>query len=163
MKNIVINSINSEKIANTKLSNENLGKGKLVKTIDKILIGAATVFETLRELPGFEYLKSISIANLTTKFNVWLTTVFPQEIPNLEGLTAEEIYELGKSVKMEEVNDIANTLGILFSAVLEFVISHPTVAVIGVTTITSALFFPFSVMIDKINEMKEKKSTHLIK
>lgn len=163
MKNIVINSINTEKIANTKIANKNLGKGKLVKTIDKILIGAATVFETLRELPGFEYLKSISIANLTTKFNLWLAEIFPKEIPNLEGLTAEEIYELGKSIKTEEVSEIANTLGILFSAVLEFIISHPTVAVIGLTTLTSALLIPFTIMINKINEMKEKNVTRKIK
>lgn len=155
MKNIVINRINEEKITKTSLSSKNLGKGRVLKTIDKLLLGVASVFEVLREIPGFEYLKTISISNLTTKFNIWLSRVFPADVPDFNSLTPLEAYELGKQISEERVSEMANTLGLLFSAVLEFILSHPTVTVLGVTALTSTLIIPFKVMIRKLQGEKE--------
>ena len=160
MKKIVINRINEEKIGKTKLTNQNLGKGKILKTIDKLLLTVASVFEVLREIPGFEYLKTISIANLTTKFNIYLSDLFPKEIPDFNELTPLEAYELWKKLSEERVSEMANTLGILFSSVLEFVLSHPTVTVLGITALTSTLIIPFKFMIQKINEHVGKEITY---
>ena len=68
-KNVVLNKVNDEIIQNEpgKLQKKNLGKGKILLKIQTILIGAAAVFEGLRELPGFEYLKAMTTGNLLKK------------------------------------------------------------------------------------------------
>ena len=154
----VIVQLYNEKKANTQmaLQKHSLGKGKVARTIDAILIGATAIFETIRELPGFEYLKTMSISNLTTKFNNWLASI-TSKTPDLTGLTAEEIFELGKQIQLQGSNSMANSWGMLFSAVLEFVLQHPTVAMIGVTTLIGVLSIPFKALINKIRENREAK------
>ena len=154
---IVIQAYNSKKMkAKTALQKHSLGKGKIAKTIDGILIGAAAIFETIRELPGFEYLKSMSIGNLTTKFNNWLASITAQT-PDLSGLTPEEIFALGQQTQLNGANTVANTWGLGFSAILEFILQHPTVAVIGVAALTGILAIPFKALINKLRDNKQEK------
>ena len=140
--------------AASKLQKHSLGKGKILKTIDKIAISACAVLEVVRELPGFEYLKAISIGNLTTKFNTWIATI-TTHTPNLEGLTAEQIYELGQKAALDATVSSANSIGLVFSAILEFVLNHPTVTVMGIATLTTILMVPFKALINKIRGNKE--------
>lgn len=157
MKNVTLTCINNDKISKTKMSNKNLGKGKIALTIDKILIGASAIFETIREMPGFEYLKTVSISNLTTKFNLWLAQMFPAPVPNLEGLKPEEIYALAQANQANQVNNFANTLGIIFSFTLEFIISHPTVVIVGLTSLTSLLIIPCKMLVKKPSRLHHQK------
>ena len=156
-QDIVLTSINKDKIKNTTLAKKTLGKGKIALTIDKLLIGASAMFEALREFPGFEYLKTISISNLTTKFNLWAAQKFPAPTPDFTGLSNEEIFKLGQQVSSEQVSKMADTLGIIFAATLEFTISHPTVCIVGLTAITSVLIVPFKAMTHKIQNTKVGK------
>ena len=154
---LYVQSYNKHKMkAKTSLQKVSLGKGKIAKTLDTILIGAAAIFETIRELPGFEYLKTMSISNLTTKFNNWIASLTNQ-MPDLTGLTPEQIYQLGQQNQLAGSNQVANTWGLLFSAVLEFVVQHPTVAVIGIAALTGVLAIPFKVLINKIRSNKQEK------
>jgi len=158
MGDIKVISYNKNKaMATEKLSKHSLGKGKIAKTVDKILIGAAAIFETIRELPGFEYLKSISIGNLTTKFNNWIAPIMSTK-PNLEGLTAEEIFALGQQTQAAGINAAANSVGLVFSAILEFIIQHPTVTVMGIAALTGILAIPFKALANKIREKKLEKN-----
>ena len=157
MGNITVAKYNENKAqATKKLSKVSLGKGKIARTIDKILIGAAAIFETVRELPGFEYLKTMSISNLTTKFNNWIAPILATK-PNLEGLTAQEAFELGQLAQSEGVIASANSFGLAFSAILEFIVQHPTVTIMGVAALTGILAIPFKLLINKIRTNKEKK------
>ena len=71
-----INTINENGLKKGgKVVKENIGKGRILLTIDKLSVAAAACFEFLRELPGFEYLKSIGVGNLTTKFNTWISSI----------------------------------------------------------------------------------------
>ena len=143
--------------AATKLQKHSLGKGKIWKAIDKIAISACAVLEVIRELPGFEYLKSATIGNITTKFNLWLSQIL-SKTRDLTGLTPEQIYNLGSQNAIEGAEKIANSWGLIFSAVLEFVLTHPTVTVIGVVTLTSILVVPFKALIRKLKELGKGKT-----
>jgi len=157
MGKITVAKYNENKaMATKKLSKVSLGKGKIARTIDKILIGAAAIFETIRELPGFEYLKTISIANLTTKFNNWLAPIMSAR-PNLEGISLEEAFELGRQAQQAGTVASANSFGLVFSAILEFIVQHPTVTVMGIAALTGILAVPFKLIINKIRTNKEKK------
>ena len=91
-KNIIVNKVNEDKIkeGTSKLQAINYGKGKILLTVEKVLVGATAIFEAIRELPGFEYLKAMTTGNLVTKFNNWVASISAVK-PNLTGLTPEEI------------------------------------------------------------------------
>lgn len=157
-KNIVVNKVNEEKIKEgpSKVKAMNYGKGKILLTVDKLLVGAAAIFEAMRELPGFEYLKTMTTSNLTSKFNNWVASISVVK-PNLTGLTPEEIFELGKDSALAASNASANGLGLVFSAILEFVVQHPTVTVLGITALIGILSIPFKFMINKLAQHGIKK------
>ncbi len=157
-KNVIVNRINEDKSkegpSEVKVSKH--GKGKILLTIDKVLIGVATVFEVLREVPGFEYLKAMTTGNLVTKFNNWIASISAVR-PNLQGLTPEEIFELGKDTALAASNASANGLGLVFSAVLEFILTHPTATVLGISGIIYGLAKAFKFMVRKLGEHEVKK------
>ncbi len=157
-KNVIVNKVNEDKIKEepSKLKAMNYGKGKILLTVDKVLVGAAAIFEAMRELPGFEYLKTMTTGNLVTKFNNWIASISAVK-PNLEGLTPEQIFELGKDSALAASNASANGLGLVFSAILEFVLQHPTVTVLGITALFGILSIPFKFMINKMAQHGMKK------
>ena len=110
----------------------------------------------MRELPGFEYLKTMTTGNLVTKFNNWVASISAVK-PNLTGLSPEEIFELGKDSALAASNASANGLGLVFSAILEFVVQHPTVTVLGITALFGILSIPFKFMINKLAQHGIKK------
>lgn len=158
-KNIIVNKVNEDKIKEgpSKLKAINYGKGKILLTIDKVLVGVAAIFEAMRELPGFEYLKTMTTGNLVTKFNNWIASISVVK-PNLTGLTPEEIFELGKDSALSASNASANGLGLVFSAILEFIVQHPTVTVLGITALFGILSLPFKFMINKMAQHGLKKT-----
>ena len=157
-KNIIVNKVNEDKIKEgpSKLKAINYGKGKVLLTIDKVLVAGAAIFEAIRELPGFEYLKAMTTGNLVTKFNNWIASISAVK-PNLTGLTPEEIFELGKDSALAASNAAANGIGLVFSAVLEFIVQHPTVSVLGITALFGILSIPFKFMINKMAQHGMKK------
>jgi len=156
---IVINEVNDELIQKgpSKLKKNKFGKGKILTTIDKVLVGAAAVFEGLRELPGFEYLKTMTTSNIVTKFNTWIASI-TANTPDLTGLTATQAYELGMQAQAAGTVASANSIGLVFAAVLEFIVQHPTVTVLGVTAFIGILSIPFKMLVRKIREKKEQKN-----
>ncbi len=160
-ENYTVLAYNQKKAeAAKKLKKHSLGKGKIWQTIDKIAISACAVLEVIRELPGFDYLKSATIGNITTKFNLWLSQIFA-ETPDLTGLTPQQIYNLASQNAIEGAEKMANSWGLIFSAVLEFVLTHPTVTVIGVVTLTSILVVPFKFLINKIKQVIHGKDVKI--
>ena len=145
---VVVNTVNKDKLSriakDSKVSKKSLGRGKILLTIDKILASAAAVFEIIRELPGFEYLKAVEIGRLTTWFNTTIGTMTardPNSVPSV----------------LEAIEKARNGIGMIFSVIVEFVIQHPTVTVLGVTTCLTILSFPFKALIRTIKEYREKK------
>ena len=157
-KNIIVNKVNEDKIKEgpSKLQAINYGKGKILLTVEKVLVGATAIFEAIRELPGFEYLKAMTTGNLVTKFNNWVASISAVK-PNLTGLTPEEIFELGKDSALAASNASANGIGLVFSAILEFVLQHPTVTVLGITALFGILSIPFKYLINKLAQNGMKK------
>jgi hypothetical protein len=156
-REIILQKYNQKKLkAQAKLQKYSLGKGKIAKVFDSILIGGAAVLEVIRELPGFEYLKSMSIGNLTTKFNTWLATIFTKT-PDLTGMTPEQIWEAAQQAQANGTNQMANSWGLIFSSILEFVVQHPTVAAVGVAALTGVLLIPFKALVKKLKAKKVKK------
>ena len=157
-KNVVLNKVNDEIIQNEpgKLQKKNLGKGKILLKIQTILRGAAAVFEGLRELPGFEYLKAMTTGNLVTRFNTWIASIMTKA-PDLTNLTAEEAFKLGQQAQAAGTIESANSLGLVFSAILEFIVQHPTVTVIGVVGFFGLLSIPFKALFHKLTKHEEQK------
>ncbi len=145
---VFVSKINTDRLKKidkgSRLSRRSLGRGKILLTIDKILASAAAIFEIIRELPGFEYLKAIEIGRLTTWFNTRVGLMTAED-PN-------NVYSV-----MEAIDKSKDGIGMLFSAIVEFVIQHPTVTVLGVTTCLTILSLPFKALVRAIREMKEKK------
>lgn len=162
-KNVVLHTVNEEALKKpSKLKKISYGKGKILLKIDGILTAGAAILEIIREIPGFEYLKTMTTGNLVTKFNVWIAKI-TAEVPDLTGLSAEQIYALGQQAQAEATISSANSWGLLFSAILEFIIEHPTVAVIGISTITCVLSIPFKLLINKLRQIKFEKELQKIK
>ena len=154
---IIIQKYNQQKLkAQAKLQKYSLGKGKIAKVFDTLLVGGAAVLEVIRELPGFEYLKAMTTGNLTTKFNNWLASIFTK-MPDLTGMTPEQIFHAGQQAQLDGANQMANSWGLLFSSILEFVVQHPTVAAVGVAALTGVLLIPFKALIKKLKANKVKK------
>lgn len=153
-----INAINENGLKKGgKVVKENIGKGRILLTIDKLSVAAAACFEFLRELPGFEYLKSIGVGNLTTKFNTWISSI-TTTTPDLTGLTPEQIFELGKTMGLENTNESANFYGLIFSSILEFVVQHPTVAVLAVVSTTTLVAKLVGIIKSKLNKESPSKA-----
>ena len=157
-KEIIVHKVNEELIKEgpSEIKPAKYGKGKILLTIDKVLVGVAAVFEALREVPGFEYLKAMTTGNLVTKFNNWIASISVVK-PDLTGLTPEEIFELGKDSALAASNASANGLGLVFSGILEFVLTHPTVTVLGVSAVIWSLTKGFKKLINKLTEHGIKK------
>ena len=49
-------------------------------------------------------------------------------------------------------------IGLVFSAILEFIIQHPTVTVMGIAALTGILAIPFKALANKIREKKLEKN-----
>ena len=71
--------------------------------------------------------------------------------------TPEEIFELGKDTALAASNASANGLGLVFSAVLEFILTHPTATVLGISGIIYGLAKAFKFMVRKLGEHEVKK------
>ena len=157
-KKVIVSKVNEDKIIEgpSKVVKSKHGKGKIALTIDAICTGVVAIFEILREMPGFEYIKTMTTGNLITKFNNWIASITTVK-PNLEGLTPEEIFELGKDSALAASNAAANGIGLVFSAVLEFIVQHPTVSVLGITALFGILSLPFKFLINKLAEHGMKK------
>ena len=154
---VIIQKYNKEKFkVQSKLQKYSLGKGKIAKVFDSLLVGGAAVLEVLRELPGFEYLKAMTTGNLTTKFNNWLAQLFVQT-PDFTGMTPEQIFQAGQQAQLNGANQMADSWGLLFSSILEFVVQHPTVAAVGVAALTGVLLIPFKALVKKLRENRLKR------
>lgn len=140
---------------NTIITKNNFGTGRVMLTINGILNGFAALVEGIRETPYYEYLKSMGIGNITTKFNTWVASL-SNSTSDFTGLSQKEIFELGKQAAIAETNESANSLGLSFASVLEFFIQHPTAVVVTATTsITLGAMF--------INYIKEKRKNNIPK
>ncbi len=156
-KQIIIQNYNKEKLKiQNKLQKYTLGKGKIAKTIDGLLVGGAALLEIIRGLPGFEYLNAATVGNLTTKFNAWLASILTKT-PDLTGLTPEQIFELGKHAQQAGTDQMANSWGLLFSSVVEFVLQHPSATAVGIAAVAGVLAVPFKALIKKLKEHKLDK------
>lgn len=154
---VIIQKYNKEKFkVQSKLQKYSLGKGKIAKVFDSLLVGGAAVLEVIRELPGFEYLKAMTTGNLTTKFNNWLAQFFVQT-PDFTGMTPEQIFQAGQQAQLNGANQMADSWGLLFSSILEFVVQHPTVAAVGVAALTGVLLIPFKALVKKLRENRLKR------
>ena len=152
--NIQVNSVNLEKLKtgniSSNISKKNLGKGKVLLAIDKVLIGAAAIFEFLRTLPGFGYLKAIEIGRLTTWFNTTIGKMTAEDPNSVESV-------------LKAIDATKDGIGMVFSSILEFVLQHPTVTVLGVTTCVGLLAIPFKLLIRKLRENKLEKEEQSLK
>ena len=150
-KNLHIDVINTDRLKNVKedsqVSKTNLGRGKILLTIDKVLASAAAIFEIIREIPGFEYLKAVEIGRLTTWFNVTIGTRMASDPNDVNSV-------------LEAIEKSRTGIGMIFSAIVEFVIQHPTVTVLGVTTCLTILAFPFKLLLKKIQEARESHTAN---
>jgi len=149
-KKVIVSKVNEDKIIEgpSKVVESKHGKGKIALTIDAICTGVVAIFEILREMPGFEYIKTMTTGNLITKFNNWIASITTVK-PNLEGLTPEEIFELGKDAALAASNASANSWGLVFSAVLEFIIQHPTATIAGVSLIVALFSWGIKSIVNK--------------
>ena len=142
-----VTNINVPKLKNVKLSKiskKNLGKGKASISLGGILIGAATVFERLRELPGFNYLKAVEIGKLTTWFN--------QKVADLQTMGIND-----KTAYQQALTNASNGIGRIFSLIVEYTFQHPTEVAVEVVVGATLLSLPFKMLLKKIREVKLNK------
>ena len=113
-KKVIVSKVNEDKIIEgpSKVVKSKHGKGKIALTIDAICTGVVAIFEILREMPGFEYIKTMTTGNLITKFNNWIASL-------------------------------------VFSAVLEFIIQHPTATIAGVSLIVALFSWGIKSIVNK--------------
>ncbi len=163
-RKIEISAFNKQGIIDNveaKLSKNHLGKGKVALTLRAIILGCASVWEVLyAKVPLFSSWVAAKKSIIDTYFFDFLSRVTKSfsDNPNLEGLTPKQIYELGvKEGNKGIVNASISPVGQIFSAILQFVIEHPTVTILSGITLVSILGKAFQFLIDKIKNIRDKK------
>ena len=122
---------NEEKLKQKlKIKYNNLGVGKVKKTIDKIFVGTMATFEALKELPGMEYLRTLGTTITENEITAFFTKI-AIKFPWNQNLSPEQLIELQ--------NAIGNTFGVAVAEIMTFVFAHPTLFAIGTVAATSAI------------------------
>ncbi len=116
-----------EKLA---LKYNNLGVGKVKKTVDKVFIGMMATLEAVKELPGMEYLRTLGTTITENEITAFLTKI-AIKFPWNKNLNPEQLIELQ--------NTIGNTFGVAVAELITFVFAHPTLFAVGAVAATSAI------------------------